>query len=171
MKATIYVSWRLSIWHKAVFFLGDKPSGKIGGAFQVAQWQRILLANAGDAGSVPGRKREDTWRRKWQSTAVFVHLSVHPPPPCYAPSTTHPGVHIWIQVELQRQRGKRERTKTFPLLTSCQAEPWLDTRTGVPGGGNGDPLQYSCLGNPMDTGAWWATVYGVTKNRIQHMQS
>ena len=30
-----------------------------------------------------------------------------------------------------------------------------------PGGGNGNPLQYSCLGNPMDRGAWWATVHGV----------
>ena len=33
-----------------------------------------------------------------------------------------------------------------------------------PGGRNGKPLQYSCLGNPMDRGAWWATVHGVTKN-------
>jgi len=32
-----------------------------------------------------------------------------------------------------------------------------------PGGGNGNPLQYSCLGNPMDRGTWWATVYGVCK--------
>ena len=32
-----------------------------------------------------------------------------------------------------------------------------------PGEGNGNPLQDSCLGNPMDRGAWWATVYGVTK--------
>ena len=29
--------------------------------------------------------------------------------------------------------------------------------------GNGNALQYSCLGNPMDRGAWWATVYGVKK--------
>ena len=29
--------------------------------------------------------------------------------------------------------------------------------------GNGNPLQYSCLGNPMDRGARWATVHGVTK--------
>ena len=34
-----------------------------------------------------------------------------------------------------------------------------------PGEGNGNPLQYSCLGNPMDKGAWWATVHEVTKNR------
>ena len=34
-----------------------------------------------------------------------------------------------------------------------------------PGEGNGNPLQYSCLENPMDGGAWWATVHGVTKSR------
>ena len=33
-----------------------------------------------------------------------------------------------------------------------------------PGEGNGNPLQYSCLGNPMDRGAWQATVHGVTKS-------
>ena len=35
-----------------------------------------------------------------------------------------------------------------------------------PGGGNGNPLLYSCLGNPMDRGVWRATVHGV--NRIGH---
>ena len=33
-----------------------------------------------------------------------------------------------------------------------------------PGEGNGNPLQYSCLENPMDRGAWWATVRGVAKS-------
>ena len=33
-----------------------------------------------------------------------------------------------------------------------------------PGEGNDNPLQYSCLENPMDRGAWWATVYGVAKS-------
>ena len=33
--------------------------------------------------------------------------------------------------------------------------------------GNGNPLQYSCLKNPMDREAWWATVHGVAKNRTQ----
>ena len=32
-----------------------------------------------------------------------------------------------------------------------------------PGEGNDNPVQYSCLGNPMDRGAWQATVHGVTK--------
>ena len=34
-----------------------------------------------------------------------------------------------------------------------------------PGEGNGNPLQYSCLENPMDRGAWWDAVRGVTKSR------
>ena len=36
-----------------------------------------------------------------------------------------------------------------------------------PGEGNGNPLQYSCLGNPIDRGAWWAIVHGVTKSWIR----
>ena len=35
-----------------------------------------------------------------------------------------------------------------------------------PGGGHGNPLQYSCLENPMDRGAWWATVHWV--KRVRH---
>ena len=34
-----------------------------------------------------------------------------------------------------------------------------------PGEGNGNPLQYSCLENPMDEGAWWARVHGVAKSQ------
>ena len=36
-----------------------------------------------------------------------------------------------------------------------------------PGGGHGNPLQYSCLENPMDRGTWWAAVHGVTKSQTQ----
>ena len=33
-----------------------------------------------------------------------------------------------------------------------------------PGGGHGNPFQYSCLENPMDRGAWWATIHGAAQN-------
>ena len=36
-----------------------------------------------------------------------------------------------------------------------------------PGGGHGNPFQYSCLKYPMDRGAWWAEVHGVTKSQTQ----
>ena len=35
------------------------------------------------------------------------------------------------------------------------------------GEGNGNPIQYSCLGNPMDSEAWWATVHRVAKSQTQ----
>ena len=37
----------------------------------------------------------------------------------------------------------------------------------IPGEGNGNPVQYSCLENPRDGGAWWAAVYGVAQSRTQ----
>ena len=45
----------------------------------------------------------------------------------------------------------------FLVVSIYQA---LYTRTGE---GNGTPLQYSCLENPMDGGAWWAAVHGVAR--------
>ena len=40
---------------------------------------------------------------------------------------------------------------------------WLERS---PGGGNGNPLQYSCSDNPMERGVWWATVHGIAKSQI-----
>ena len=44
---------------------------------------------------------------------------------------------------------------------------WIPRLERSPGGGNDNPLQYSCLGNPMDRGAWRATVHGVTRVKTQ----
>ena len=44
---------------------------------------------------------------------------------------------------------------------------WIPGLGTSPGGGHGNSLQYSCLGNSMDRGAWWATVHGVTKSQTQ----
>ena len=48
--------------------------------------------------------------------------------------------------------------------------PWTsiwEPLSYVTGEGNGTPLQHSCLENPMDGGAWWAAVHGVSKNRTR----
>ena len=42
---------------------------------------------------------------------------------------------------------------------------WILELGRSPGEGNGNPLQYSCLGNPVDRGAWQATMHGFTESR------
>ena len=39
---------------------------------------------------------------------------------------------------------------------------------GSPGEENGNPLQHSCQGSPMDRGAWWITIHGIAKSRTQY---
>ena len=52
----------------------------------------------------------------------------------------------WLRIHLPSRR--------------CWFDPWVKKTLRK---GNGNPLQYSCLENPMDRGAWQATVHGVTK--------
>ena len=62
---------------------------------------------------------------------------------------------------------------TFLVDGTMDPAPWesLPSNFGIvaviAGEDNGTPLQYSCLENPMDGGAWWATVHGVAKSRIR----
>ena len=65
-------------------------------------------------------------------------------------------------------RGKK-RLNLEVKASACNAGD-LGSIPGLgrsPGEGNGNPLQYSCLENPMDRGAWWAIVHGVAKSRTR----
>ena len=64
---------------------------------------------------------------------------------------------------LQSMGSLAQRLKCLPAMW----ETWVRSlgREDSPGEGNSNPLQYSCLENPMDGGAWWATVHGVTQSR------
>ena len=53
--------------------------------------------------------------------------------------------------------GRQQRNSTIHIHVSILPH----------GEGNGDPLQYSCLENPRDGGAWWAAVYGVAQSRTR----
>ena len=59
-------------------------------------------------------------------------------------------------------------TSDFPSGSDNAGYPGSIPGSGrSPGEGNGTPLQYSCLENPIDRGAWWATVHGVAKSRAR----
>ena len=61
-------------------------------------------------------------------------------------------------------RGERSPWLPLEMRPDSPGEPGMQPRTQE-GKGNGNPLQYSYLENPMDGGAWWATVHGVAKSR------
>ena len=65
--------------------------------------------------------------------------------------------------------GKGESPLPFPGGTAANAgnAGSIPGEGRSPGEGNGNPHQYSCLGNPMDRKAWWVTVQGVTESRTR----
>ena len=54
-----------------------------------------------------------------------------------------------------------------PRTRKCLHKKYLTVIQHIPGEGNGTPLQYSCLENPMDGGAWWAAIYGVAQSQTR----
>ena len=75
------------------------------------------------------------------------------------PQTGEPAVYGVAQ---SRTQLKRLSSSSVYLNINL----FLYTNRYISGEGNGTPLQYSCLENPMNGGAWWAAVHGVTKSRI-----
>ena len=69
-----------------------------------------------------------------------------------------------IKLDLQVPQGLKKKN----LSANAEEATDLVSISGPrrsPGGGNGNPLQCSCLEHPMDGGAWWGTVHGVAKSR------
>ena len=58
----------------------------------------------------------------------------------------------------------KEPVCQYRIHKRCRFHPWVGK---VPGEGNGNPVQYSCLENPMDRGTWRATVHSVTKSQTR----
>ena len=74
----------------------------------------------------------------------------------------------------QKNKGRLSNYQGFPGGSEVKASACNVGDLGSiprsgrsPGERNGNPLQYSCLENPMDRGAWWATVHGVAKSRTR----
>ena len=126
--------------------------------------------------------REIPWERKWQTTPVFLLGKI--------PWTEESGRLQSVATQRVEHDWAAENACTHMLLT-LQSKFWISDHLilGFPGGsdgkvsacntedlgsipesgrspgkGNGNPLQYPCLENPMDRGAWWATVHEVAKS-------
>ena len=77
---------------------------------------------------------------------------------------THSSTLAW-KVPWTEQPGGLQSMGSLRVGTT----EWLHFRSSLSGTGegNGTPLQYSCLKNPRDGGAWWASVYGVAQSRTR----
>ena len=80
--------------------------------------------------------------------------------------TTHNTMAVTVHSGFGAQENKgflgRSVAKNLPTMQETDLIPGWETS---PGEGNGNPLQYFCLGKPIDRGAWWAIVRGVAKER------
>ena len=72
---------------------------------------------------------------------------------------------ILRKIDAKRRRG-RQRIRLLNRITDSMNMS-LSKLWEILGEGNGTPLQYSCLANPMGGGAWWAAVHGVAKSRTR----
>ena len=88
--------------------------------------------------------------------------------PQYRPRSTLRGALVYVTWSAAGSEARRlpPGRKSLPVPISGRVPSLL--RSGTRwwyGEGNGTPLQYFCLENPMDGGAWWAAVHGVAKSR------
>ena len=75
---------------------------------------------------------------------------------------------VWANCVCMNGRATVHSQLGFPGGSVVKNLPAMRENQGsIPGEGNGNPLQYSCPENPMDKGAWWATVHGVSKSWTQ----
>ena len=70
-------------------------------------------------------------------------------------------IRVCVCVWISQVAGGKESACQCGRCQRCGLDPW-----DSPLSRNGNLLQYSCLENSMDRGAWWATVHGVTKSWI-----
>ena len=74
---------------------------------------------------------------------------------------------IWHNLETEQQKQDAHFSGKNTEFQVKESISKMQLLKAINGEGNGTPLQYSCLENPMDGGAWWAAVHGVAKSRTQ----
>ena len=123
-----------------MFCLQPTPTSGSGAAVNPGGFWRETMVNP-----LPGWQSFERWPSRPQSVCSFT---------CYTPVIVSLSISPWCSVV---------------KASACNVGD-LDSIPGSgrsPGEGNGNPLQYSCLENPMVGGAWWATVHGVAKSQTQ----
>ena len=107
----------------------------------------------------------DSSRGKFSRWTCFVFAEMVPIGVC---STLKNGRWEKREGEACNNGSRRNSDQEVRRAVTGSPEEGLQDEKGL--GDNGNPLQYSCLESPMDRGAWWATVHGVTKSQTRRKQ-
>ena len=116
-------------------------------------------------GGLPEERKVRGWVKCMKGTkrTVVLEKTLESPLDCNEIQPVHSeGDQSWVFF------GRNDAKAETPVLWPPHAKSWLigkDSDAGD-GEGNGNPLQYPCLENPRDGGAWWAAVYG--SHRVGH---
>ena len=132
--------------------IGHKKSPKAKTDFSGGSDSSEPACNVGDLGWIPGSDQK-IWRKEWLPTPVFY----------YSPQG-HKNLDMTEQLTLWAFLVT-QMIKNLPAVKETQVRSLVPGSERSPGEGHGNPLQDSCLENPMDRGAWRATVHGVAKSR------
>ena len=124
---------------------------------RIQQWVAISSSR--------GSSRSTDWTRllsllHWQAGSLSPGKPLRKPRP-HATQNKNQACYRHILGFLGDTSGK-EPVCLFRRLKRCSFDPWVRK---IPGGGNGNLFQYSCLENPMDRGAWKAAVHHVSKSQ------
>ena len=85
---------------------------------------------------------------------------------CCSPETIRTLFFNWLFSNTKWASCVVFMVKNLPAKEGDRRDAGLIPGSGrAPGGGHGNPLQYSCLENPMDRGAWWTVIHRVTKSQ------
>ena len=109
---------------------------------------------------------------KSESEVAQSYPTLSDPMDCSPPGSSIHGIfqaRVLREMQIKTMRKKKKsHNETFTShLSERPSSKFKTQQLDSAGEGNGTPLQYSCLENPMDGGAWWAAVHGVAKSQTR----
>ena len=113
-----------------------------------------------DPGKRPRPGGDDSIATQWGMISLLIQAYMHGGNRLFMVWTLITCGGIWQGLELDNKMDGA----TIVKYNKSSRFGWTE---GIYGEGNGNPLQYSCLDNPMDKGAWWATVHRVAQSWTQ----
>ena len=152
---------RVLEWGAIAFSTGDGAGGGKSPRLRTAasleegqglkgSWDSTFSLQEGKQGGGPTRKGEEPEGSPWTKFGI---------------NRTNYGLTIFDLWSTLMSFPGGSVVKNSPAIAGDKGDTALIPGSGrPPGGGNGNPLQYSCLENPTDRGVWWAAVHGVAKS-------